>query len=336
VRLVIWLLVMFILGLGVTALGVLSTPGTDAKIWHMPTAYPADNYQTETAQLFADMVNECAADEMKIVVHAGGSLFKGDEIKRAVETGQVPIGERLLSVHSNDNQMFAVDSVPFVASSFEAAESLWQVSRPSLERVLGEDGLTLLYSVIWPPQGIYFVDAVTDTAEIQGMKFRSYNATTARIAQLAGMIPVQIEAAEMSQALATGVVRSFMASGSSGYDSKVWEHVNYYYDVKAWLPRNSVIVNSDALAGLSDHARQCISESALVAAKSGTERAVYLADWYIEQLRDNGMNVVLPEQGFADQLAEIGRTLAEEWAEQTGEEGRQILRTFNKLQESDR
>lgn len=331
-RLVIWLASMLILGLCVVALGSVSKTESDVAVWDMPTAYPADNYQTETAQLFADMVNECAASEIRIVVHAGGSLFKGDEIKRAVETGQVPIGERLLSVHSNDNQMFAVDSVPFVASSFESAESLWQVSRPSLERVLNSEGLTLLYSVIWPPQGIYFIDAVTDMAEIRGMKFRSYNATTARIAEMAGMIPVQIEAAEMSQALATGVVRSFMASGSSGYDSKVWEHVNYYYDVKAWLPRNSVIANSDSMDKLSNHARWCISESAVVAAKRGTERAVYLADWYIQQLKDNGMNVVAPDEVFAKQLAEIGRALAEEWAEETGEEGQQILRTFHERQ----
>jgi TRAP-type C4-dicarboxylate transport system substrate-binding protein len=328
VRLVIWLSTMLVLGLGVAALGYVSQIRSETKVWDMPTAYPADNYQTETAQFFADMVNSCSGGEIKIVIHAGGSLFKGDEIKRAVETRQVPIGERLLSVHSNDNQMFAVDSVPFVASSFESAETLWQISRPALERVLEKEGLSLLYSVIWPPQGIYFVDAVKDTAEIRGMKFRSYNATTARIAELAGMIPVQIEAAEMNQALATGVVRSFMASGSSGYDSKVWEHVNYYYDVKAWLPRNSIIANSDELSELSNKTQQCIQDAATVAAKKGTERAIYLADWYIEQLRDNGMKVVAPDEVFADQLADIGRRLAEEWVDQTGEEGRQILRTF--------
>ena len=138
----------------------------------------------------------------------------------------------------------------------------------------------------------------------------------------------------MNQALATGVVRSFMASGSSGYDSKVWEHVNYYYDVKAWLPRNSIIVNSKSLEMLSDNAKRCIRESATIAAKSGTERAIYLADWYIQQLRDNGMNVITPDKVFAEQLEEIGRTLAEEWADQTGEEGRQILQTFSELQGS--
>ncbi len=325
---------MFVLGLGVAALGLSSGPKSATQIWDMPTAYPADNYQSQTAQLFADKVNECVDGEIRIVVHAGGSLFKGDEIKRAVETGQVPIGERLLSVHSNDNQMFAVDSIPFVASSFESAEALWQISGPALERVLNQQGLTLLYSVIWPPQGIYFVDAVEDTAEIRGMKFRSYNATTARIAELAGMIPVQIEAAEMNQALATGVVRSFMASGSSGYDSKAWEHVNYYYDVKAWLPRNSVIANSKELSELSDRAQRCIRESAIVAAKSGTERAIYMTDWYIDQLRENGMNVILPGEGFSRQLSEIGAILADEWADQTGAEGKQILKTYNELRDS--
>ena len=326
---------MLVLACGVFALGQLTNHATDVPVWDMPTAYPADNYQTETAQYFADRVNECAVDEVRIVVHAGGSLFKGHEIKRAVQTGLVPLGERLLSVHSNDNAMYAVDSIPFVASSFESADRLWSISGPVLEQVLEEEGLLLLYSVIWPPQGIYFVDEVKSIEQIRGMKFRAYNATTARIAELAGMMPVQIEAAEMNQALATGVVSSFMASGSSGYDSKVWEHVNYYYDVKAWLPRNSVFVNMVEFEALSDDARMCFREAAIWAEKKGTERAKYLSTWYTDQLTENGMNVVEPGDEFGSQLAEIGARLADEWVNQTGEAGQEILATFRKEQERD-
>lgn len=323
-----WAAASSLLAAGFATYYVAADPTPDIEIWDMPTAYPVSSYQTQTAQSFAESVNRCAAGELRIVVHPGGSLFKGHEIKRAIETGQAPIGERLLSVHSNDNPFFAVDSIPFVSSSFEEAERLWRLAEPRMRKLLESEGLELLYSVIWPPQGIYFMEPVETTAEIGGMKFRAYNATTARVAELAGMIPVQIEAAEMSQALATGVVRSFMASGASGYDSKVWEHVDYYYDIRAWLPRNFVFANKTEFESLSDHTRQCMRSAAAVAEEKGTERAIELTTWYLNELRKNGMVVTTPGETFAKELKEIGSVLADEWASQVTPEQAAVLEAY--------
>ena len=138
----------------------------------------------------------CTGGELEIVVHGGGSLFKGNEIKRAVQTGQAPIGERLLSAHQNENPLFGFDSVPFLASSFEASDRLWRAARDRLEEVLLEQNLILLYAVPWPPQGLYFNREISGVGDMAGTKFRTYNAATAMMAELAGMVPVQIEAAE--------------------------------------------------------------------------------------------------------------------------------------------
>ena len=324
----VWYAVMAVIGTGVWLLGDSSDIASARSQWHMPTAYPMSNYQSQTAQFFADEVYACTGGELEIVVHAGGSLYKGHEIKRAVRTGQVEIGERLLSAHSNENAIFAVDSIPFVASSFDDAHRLDRIARPALEEALAAENLVMLYSVVWPPQGIYFRDEVLTVKEVAGKKFRAYNATTARVAELSGMIPIQIEAAEMSQALATGVVSSFMASGSSGYDSKVWEHIDYFYDVKAWLPRNSVIVNKRIYDGLPGSMQQCLRRSAKVAQEHGNEKAVEMTAWYIEQLLANGMNVVQPGDVFRDELAQIGLTLASEWSVGTGRTGEDILSKF--------
>lgn len=323
-----WAGVISVMAVTLAVYHIATDPTPAIEIWDMPTAYPSSSYQTQTAQLFADSVNRCAEGELRIVVHPGGSLFKGHEIKRAVQTGQIPIGERLLSVHSNDNQFFAVDSIPFVAGSFEEAERLWRLAEPEMEKLLDSEGLELLYSVIWPPQGIYFMQPVESVDEIGGLKFRAYNATTARVAELAGMIPVQIEAAEMSQALATGVVRSFMASGASGYDSKVWEHVNYYYDARAWLPRNYVFANGSEFDSLSRNARECIRAAAIVAEEVGIERAIELTTWYLNQLRKHGMTVTTPGAQFARELKQIGRTLVDEWAAQVSREQKAVLDAY--------
>ncbi|MCY4428940.1 MAG: hypothetical protein OXC11_00905 [Rhodospirillales bacterium] len=228
--------------IGITVFLMLSVEAAmAAERWDLPMAYADSNYHTQNGKRFAEAVGVCTGGELEIVVHGGGSLFKGNEIKRAVQTGQAPIGERLLSAHQNENPLFGFDSVPFMASSFEASDRLWRAARDRLTEVLAEQNLILLYAVPWPPQGLYFDRAITGIPDMAGIKFRTYNAATAKLAELAGMVPVQIEAAELSQALATGVAEAFVSSAATGYDRKVWEHLSHFYDVQGWLPRNSVV-----------------------------------------------------------------------------------------------
>ena len=153
--------------------------------WDMPMAYADSNFHTQNGKLFAEAVGICTGGELEIVVHGGGSLFKGNEIKRAVQTGQAPIGERLLSAHQNENVLFGVDSVPFLASSFEASDKLWGAAKGKLTEILADQNLVLLYGVPWPPQGLYYKEEINSVADMKGIKFRAYNAATARLAELA-------------------------------------------------------------------------------------------------------------------------------------------------------
>lgn len=302
-----------------------------AEKWDMPMAYADSNYHTQNGKLFAAAVGVCTGGDLEIVVHGGGSLFKGGEIKRAVQTGQAPIGERLLSAHANENAVFGFDSVPFLASSFEASDKLWKAARPTMEKILDEQNLVLLYAVPWPPQGIYSKKELNSVADMKGLKFRAYNAATARLAELAGMLPVQIEAAELSQALATGVAEAFISSGSTGYDRKVWEQLNYFYDTQAWLPRNYVFVNKDSYNGLSEHAKNCLQSSAMLAEAAGSTRARELTGWYLKQLAANGMTVQPPSDQLAADLAKIGETMSSEWADAAGAEGKAIVEEFKAM-----
>ncbi len=296
--------------------------------WDMPMAYADSNYHTENGKLFAKAVGVCTGGDLEIVVHGGGSLFKGGEIKRAVQTGQAPIGERLLSAHQNENAIFGVDSVPFLASSFEASDKLYAAARPTMEKILADQNLVLLYGVPWPPQGMYFKKQINGVADMKGIKFRAYNAATARLAELGGMLPVQIEAAELSQALATGVAEAFISSGSTGYDRKVWEQLTHFYDTQAWLPRNYVFANKDAWNGLSGQAKNCLKSSAMLAEAAGTTRARELTGWYLGQLAANGMTVIPPGDQLAADLAKMGETMSKEWAEAAGAEGAAIVDAY--------
>ncbi|MEM1300808.1 MAG: TRAP transporter substrate-binding protein [Pseudomonadota bacterium] len=314
--------------LGMTAVIALSAGAAMADKWDMPMAYADSNYHSQTGKEFAKCVTTATGGDIEITVHAGGSLFKGNEIKRAVQTGQAPIGERLLSAHQNENAVFGVDSIPFLATTFDQSAALWDAAKPTYEKLLDEQNLVLLYATPWPPQGLYFKKEVNSTSDMAGVKFRSYNSATARLAELTGMLPVQIEAAEISQAFATGVAESMISSGATGYDRKVWEHLTHFYEVDAWMPRNHVFVNKDTWGGVSEANQNAIRACAELAEYAGRWRAVQYTDFTLNGLRAGGMTVQPAGDKLVGELNEVGKTMASEWEAAAGDEGAAIINTF--------
>jgi TRAP-type C4-dicarboxylate transport system substrate-binding protein len=302
-----------------------------AEKWDMPMAYSDSNFHTQNGKAFAEAVKVATGGKLEIIVHGGGSLFKGNEIKRAVQTGQAPIGERLLSAHQNENALFGADSIPFLATSYEASAKLWTIAKPKLSEIMDKQNLVLLYSVPWPAQGLYFKKAINSVADAKGIKFRGYNAATNELAELMGMNPVQIEAAELVQALATGVAEGFVSSGSTGYDRKVWEHLTHFYDVQAWLPRNYVFANKDAWNDLDESTRNIVTGVAMMAEAAGTAKSEQLMNWYLTQLAANGMKVQPASKQLTGDLKKIGVTMTDSWLKKAGPEGKAIVDSFNAM-----
>ena len=299
-----------------------------AEKWDMPMAYAATNFHSEVGAAFASCVTEGTGGELEIVTHPSGSLFGGAEIKRAVMTGQAMIGERLMSAHQNENPLYGVDSIPFLVSSFDEHEELWSIAEPYVSDALAEDNLHYLYSVPWPPQGLYTNMAIEDIEDLKGVKFRSYSTATARMAELTGMLPVQVEAAELSQALATGVAESFISSGATGYDRGVWEHLSHFYEVDAWLPRNAVFVNLDAWNDLPDGSKAVMEDCAATAAADGLAKSKDYTSFTLEELKKNGMTVERASEHLMGQLQELGATMTDDWLEAAGEDGQAIVNAY--------
>ncbi|MEL7276731.1 MAG: TRAP transporter substrate-binding protein [Pseudomonadota bacterium] len=299
-----------------------------ADKWDMPMAYSGSNYHSVTGAEFAQCVTTGTGGDIEITTHPGGSLYAGADIKRAIQTGQVPIGERLLSGHQNENPIFGIDSIPFLSPSFDDHAKLFAAAKPTIEGILEEQNLTLLYSVPWPPQGLYFKKEVNSVADMEGIKFRSYNNATSRLAELTGMLPVTIEAAEISQAFATGVASSMISSGATGYDRKVWESLTHFYEVDAWLPRNYIMVNSDVWGGTSEANQNIIRACAQMAEYAGTWRAKEYTGFTMQGLRDGGMSVQPAGDGLMGELRAIGETMTAEWLEAAGDEGAAIVEAY--------
>ena len=314
--------------LSATALTAAAALPAVAETWDMPMAYAATNFHSEVGANFAACVTAGSGGNLEILTHPSGSLFPGNEIKRAVQTGQASIGERLISAHENENPLYGVDSIPFLVSSFDEHEKLWEIAGPKVAEALDEENLHYLYSVPWPPQGLYFRDEVNSVADMAGVKFRSYSTATARLAELTGMLPVQIEAAEISQAFATGVADSMISSGATGYDRKVWEHLNYFYIVDAWLPRNVVFVNKQAWEGLDDATKTVMNDCASAAKAEGLARSKDYTQFTLDGLKEGGMTVAPASDQLMEELKAIGATMTDEWLAVAGDVGKEIVDTY--------
>jgi TRAP-type transport system periplasmic protein len=298
--------------------------------WDLPTAYPASNFHTENVAQFAKDVDAATGGKLKITVHANASLFKATEIKRAVQGGQAQAGEILLVNFQNEAQLFGADGLPFLADSYDSSMKLYQAQKPLLEKKLGEQGMSLLYAVAWPPQGIYAKKQINAAADLKGVKWRAYSPATARIAELVGAQPVTIQASELSQALATGVVESYMSSGSTGVDSKTYEHLKFFFDTQAWLPKNAVIVNKGAFDALDAPTKQAVMKAASEAEVRGWAASKKVNTASLDTLKANGVSIVPPSATLKADMKKVGDTMLKEWLDKAGPEGHALVDAYRK------
>ena len=298
--------------------------------WDLAAAYPATNFHSENLAQFAADVDKATAGKVKITLHANAALFKAPEIKRAVQGGQAQMGEILLVNYQNEWQLFGADGLPFLADSYDSAMKLYQAQKPLLEKKFAEQGMMMLYAVAWPPQGIYVKKPIDSAADLKGVKWRAYSPATSRIAELVGAQPVTVQAAELSQAMATGVVESYMSSGSTGVDSKTYEHLKYWYDTQAWLPKNAVLVNKAAFDALDAPTKAALQKAAAEAEVRGWAASKRVNGESIDKLKANGMNILPPSPQLKADMKKVGDTMLKEWLEKAGPEGKQLVDAFQK------
>jgi TRAP-type C4-dicarboxylate transport system substrate-binding protein len=315
---------------GLLLAGGLATAASAQTKWDMPTPYPDGNFHTKNVATFAADVAKATNGSLTIQVHSAGSLFKHPEIKRAVRQGSAPIGEILESLASNEAPVYGLDSVPFLATGYDASRKLYTAQKPYLEKQLATEGLVLLYSVPWPPQGLYAKREITKVEDLKGLKFRTYNAMIGRIAALAGAIPTQIEVPDLPTAFATGRVDVMITSASTGVDTKSQDYLSHYIDTQAWLPRNIVFVNKAAFDKLSPAEQKAVKDAAAAAEERGWKLSLEEMTIKTKALKDAGIKVLPPSPELKAGLAKIGDTIAAEWEKAAGADGAAMLAAYRK------
>lgn len=298
--------------------------------WDLPSGYAANTFQTQNLDQFVKDVNAGSAGKLVITLHPGASLFKQPEIKRAIQTGMVPMGEFIISGMSNENPLFGVDSIPFLATSYAEARKLYEAAKPVQQKVLAGQGLKLLFSVPWPGQSLYSVSAIHGPNDLKGSKMRTYNPATTKIAQLLGAAPVTIQLPELGQALATGAVQNFLTSSASGADGKLYEQTKFFYPVNAWYPRNVVAVSQKAFDGLDKATQDELLKAASVAEARGWQASENNDADSLKVLQSNGMTIAQPSEALRKELKGIGETMTNEWLASAGPDGKAIVEAYRK------
>jgi TRAP-type C4-dicarboxylate transport system substrate-binding protein len=319
----------FLLAAGL-AVALAAGPAMAQTKWDLPAAYPADNPHSQNLDLFAKDVAAATGGKLQITVHPGASLFKAPDIKRAVQTGQAQIGEVLISLHENEDPIFGVDVVPFLATSYPEAMKLWKASKPAIAKKLASQGLMLLFAVPWAPQGIYAKKEINSIEDMKGLKWRAYNVGTARIGKLVGAQVVTVQAADLAQALATGVVNSFITSAATGYDTKAWETMTHFYDAQVWIPKNVTFVNKASFDKLDKPTQEALLKSAATAETRGWKMWEDKSGWYLDQLKSHGMKVQPPSAKLKEGLSKIGQTLTADWLKKAGATGKEVIDAYKK------
>lgn len=313
----------------VASLAMAATAQAQTK-WDMPTPYADGNFHTKNVREFVGEVAKSSGGKLQITVHSGGALIKMPEIKRAVQTGQVPIGEILVSVLANENAVFAFDSNPFLANSYAKDAKLWTVAKPFVAQRLDAQGMTLLYSVPWPPQGVYTKKDLNSLADLKGTKFRTYSPTTSRFAELVGAIPTTVQVPEVPQAFKTGLVDAMITSGATGVDTQAWDYLSHYYDTQAMLPHNIVFVSKAAFGALDAATQKAVLTAAAAAEARGRATSEAENEGYKKTMASKGIKILQPSAKLTAEFEAIGKQMTEEWVKKAGADGEAILAGYRK------
>lgn len=303
-----------------------------AETWNIPVRSNTSNYMTQNIQEFADDLAERTDGALTLEIHPEDALVRQPDVMRAVQTRQVELGEYLMSMQSNQSPIFAVDAIPFLASSYEDNRKLAEAARPAIEEELAQRDLKLLFIQSWPRQGIYADKEIDTLEDFQGVTMRAYNPSTARLAELMGATPVTIQQAEVPQAFSTGVVEAMITSPTTGIDTQAWDFVDYFYDVEAFITWNVVVANQDAFDALDEETQQALLDAAAAAEERAWENAPRVTDEQLATLEENGMTVQKPSEEMVAQLREIGDTMLEEWLASAGETGQEVIDRYRASQ----
>jgi TRAP-type transport system periplasmic protein len=296
--------------------------------WKLASGYSDSSFHTQNLRAFAREIETLTQGALVITVHSNNSLVKLGDIRAAVESGAVEMGEVILSGLSKDVPIAGADSIPFVVSGYEDAMRLWSLQRPVLEKELAKRSVTVLFSVPWPAQGLYTSRPITKKADFSNTNMRTYNATTVRIAEMLGAKAVDVPMVQVSEALASRRIDSMISSAVTGVENRVWSHLQYFYEINAWTPKNAVFINSRALATLPPSTQSALRAASANAEQRGWGLSRDASTSALALLKSNGVRVERMPAGLEREFTRVGERFSKEWIKASGSTAGELFTSY--------
>lgn len=306
----------------------LTGPASAQTRWQMATPYPDGNFHTRNIRTFIEEIQAGTSGRVQVQLHSNASLLPMPQIKRGVQQGQVQMGEILLTAYSNEDVFFDADAIPQLVTNFAEAKKLADLQKPFIETRLARQGLSLLYTVPWPPAGLYAQAPIPTIEGLRGLRFRTFSPATNRFAALVGAQPTLVQAAELAQAFATGVVQAQITSAQTGVDTSAWDYARVFTPLGFSMTKNAVMVSRRAMEGLSASDQQVVRAAAAAAERRGYDLSSEAQRSTEATLGARGMQIVPPTEEFLAGLRRISATMTEEWIGRAGEDGKRLIDAY--------
>ncbi|MFK7854843.1 MAG: TRAP transporter substrate-binding protein [Granulosicoccus sp.] len=297
-----------------------------AADWIMTSGYPDDNFHTKNIQMFIDDVE--ANTSVNIKLNSNDSLIKLNVIKTALQRGQVPIGEIRLGVYGNEDPMYTLTGLPFIAPDYESAWKLKDLQKPYFDKLFAEAGLKILYYTPWPGQGFYTKFPVSSTEDFSGKKLRIYSTATQQMGELLGFDATILPFAEIPQAFSTGLIEALFTSPQTGIDIQAWDNTSDFTYAGAIFTKNAVVVNEKYFNDLSEEDQAGILAAAETAEARGWELSEETTKAQLAILEENGMTVSDAPDQVIEKMKEIGTVMIENWRKEASPEAEAVLDEF--------
>lgn len=312
-----------------TAFGAFTFAAAAAEKWDMASGFPDNNFHTKNIREFIAKIKE-GTKELDLVLHSNQSLFKLPDSKKAVQTGQIPIAELLLVQFGNEDPLYELSAIPFLAETPDKGKKLWDATRGALSERLARDGIRLLYGTRWPVQGFYGKTPLRSIADFKGVKMRTYSPMTGRMAEEMGAIPTNIVFSEIPQAFSTGLVSTMYTSPQTGVDTQAWDYTNHFVNVGGNITMNVVIANERAFRRLDPAVQKVVMDAAAEAETRGWKMAEDVTAEHLKLMAEKGMQISTPDANFIAELQRLGQTLTDEWLKKAGPVGQKVIAEYRK------
>jgi TRAP-type C4-dicarboxylate transport system substrate-binding protein len=302
--------------IGVNELTVAQSSAFASRYLQMRCAasYGSTSYHTVCLRAFCEELSRETNGEVKAVVTPDQALRRMDEVLPALKTGEIEIGEVLMSSYAKDLPVLSMDTVPFIVRSWSDARKMWASSRPLVADLLSKRGALLLYAVPWPPQGLYSTTPIRKLSDLEGKKLRVFNEATWRIAELVRAVPVEVSGRELVNAIETGRVEAMLTSSTTGVDSRAWSAMKLFLDMKAWTPKNMVALSNTAWRRMSKRQRAAVDRASAHAEVAGWAMAQAADDASKKTLLEKGLRIEVPGISLRREMDLRGERFGSDWA----------------------